>query len=248
MKKKTRFVMYCEYREQIGTLTDEQSGQLFKALIEYADEGTTHELHDPLVKLCFSFIRAQMDRDTEKWEDTLRARSEAGKKGGAPKGNRNAAKKQPKQAKQRENENVYENVYENENEDENVNVCENVYEDENVRADENAPAAPSTHTAHTDKQEVLSVEAVLDRARAHGYGWDASEAERFLAYNADKGRTQGWDFAIDRWEERRQEHVHRPPKPQAFPTMGLSPSLDDYASLVNRFADLEEPQETGSTV
>ena len=229
--KRNRFVLYCEYREQVDTLTDAQAGALMKALMAYADDETKIEFTDPVVKICFSFIRAQMDRDTVKWEDTIKARSEAGKKGGAPKGNRNAAKKQTKQAKQRENENENVNENENENENENVNVCVNV----DAHANETTPTAPHTHTSHTDKQEVLTLADVLDKARARGYKWDGSEGERFLQYNRDKGRTQGWDFAMERWEEQRRKRGTSPAasSPPAR-AVGIT-TLADYDEMFSRY-------------
>ena len=43
------------------------------------------------LQVLFSVFTSQIDECAEKWEEAKRKRVEAGKKGGAPKGNRNAA-------------------------------------------------------------------------------------------------------------------------------------------------------------
>lgn len=92
MPRKTSFVMYCENLEQVSLLSDTQAGKLFKALMRYVESGDIPEFGDGLLQMAFSFMSAQIRRDLEKWDETCQIRSEVGKKGGAPKGNRNAAK------------------------------------------------------------------------------------------------------------------------------------------------------------
>jgi tRNA-dihydrouridine synthase len=53
---------------------------IFRELMEYEKTGIEPELNG-MVKMAFSFIKAQLDRDREKWEDKKNKRSEAGKKG-----------------------------------------------------------------------------------------------------------------------------------------------------------------------
>lgn len=237
MSRKKSFVLYCENLEQVSLLSDTQAGKLFKALMRYADSGETPEFSNGLLQMAFSFMSAQIRRDLDKWEETCQIRSEVGKKGGAPKGNRNAAKKQPKQPKQPDNENVYEN------ENDNVTVCES----ENVAAPEiaDAPSAPDgaqtlpTQDAHTQsKQIVLPMQAadILELADGLGISWDIGEAQRFLDYNRNRGRKDGWDFAIQRWEEHRgkcQQHTDRPSAKHAVPQEDYS----EYEALANRFLD-----------
>lgn len=78
---KTTFVMYLKWREQIELLSDDACGRLFKGLFSYLCTGEIPELSG-LESMAFSFIRAQIDQDTEKWESECKSRSEAGRKGG----------------------------------------------------------------------------------------------------------------------------------------------------------------------
>ena len=77
---KASFLIYLDYEEQFNLLTDEQAGQLIKAIIKYEKNGEIVEL-DKVTKMAFSFIKQQLDRDKEKWQEEKKKRSEAGKKG-----------------------------------------------------------------------------------------------------------------------------------------------------------------------
>ena len=80
-------------------LSNEQCGVLFKAIFTYVNTGVRLETNDLTLQVLFSVLTSQIDEGTRRWEATRKARSEAGKRGGAPRGNRNAANKQ-KQTKQ----------------------------------------------------------------------------------------------------------------------------------------------------
>lgn len=107
MATKKSFVLFTDRKKEIDMLSDAQCGVLFKAILRYVDTGERLESDDLVLQVLFSVFTSQIDECAEKWEEAKRKRVEAGKKGGAPKGNRNAAKekggateKQPKQAKQ----------------------------------------------------------------------------------------------------------------------------------------------------
>ncbi len=86
------FILYTSYYDIVSDLTDEQLGQLTRAIFAYAQDGTEIEL-PPVVRMAFSFIKKDMDHNDGKYQARLNARRNAGKKGGAPKGNSNARKK-----------------------------------------------------------------------------------------------------------------------------------------------------------
>lgn len=77
---KSSFLIYLDYQEQFELLTDEQAGQLIKAIIKYEKTGEIAKL-DGMTKMAFSFIKQQLDRDSEKWKEEKQKRSKAGKKG-----------------------------------------------------------------------------------------------------------------------------------------------------------------------
>ncbi|MCD8089280.1 MAG: DUF6291 domain-containing protein [Clostridiales bacterium] len=77
---KKSFIVYCDYAEHLDLLTDEECGQLFKALCAYAGEGKQPENFNSCQKMAFSFIKKQIDRDTEKYNKVIEKRREAGKR------------------------------------------------------------------------------------------------------------------------------------------------------------------------
>lgn len=81
MPDKKSFILYIERKKEIDMLSNEQCGILFKAIFEYVDTGNIPEFEDLAVKLMFSVFKAQINREAEKWKETCRKRSEAGKKG-----------------------------------------------------------------------------------------------------------------------------------------------------------------------
>lgn len=84
MKEKESFILYTQYLENIALLSMEQRGILFTAILNYTADLPIPEIEDNAVKIAFSFIRSQIDRDTEKYNQIRAKRSEAGKKGGRP--------------------------------------------------------------------------------------------------------------------------------------------------------------------
>lgn len=82
--RKKSFVLYCDYTKHIKMLSDEDAGVLFKAILDYASDGTETELGDA-TKMAFSFIKAQMDRDHEEYIAKCEKMRKNGAKGGRPK-------------------------------------------------------------------------------------------------------------------------------------------------------------------
>ena len=84
MKRKKGFLLYNDYYEHIKLLSNEEVGLLTIALFEYAESKKLPNFEGGLA-MAFSFIRAQMGRDGEKYEETCRKREAAGKMGGRSK-------------------------------------------------------------------------------------------------------------------------------------------------------------------
>ena len=93
---KKGFLLYYDYRKHLSLLSDAERGKLLMALLNYGERGDMPEDLDGMAFMAFSFITGQMDRDAQKYADTCRKRSEAGKQGGRPKketGKQDKAKK-----------------------------------------------------------------------------------------------------------------------------------------------------------
>jgi hypothetical protein len=110
---KKSFVLYTEMIKDLEDLSFEEKGKIFHAICEYESNGEIPDFieSDRVLKIAFTFIRRQLDRDNEKWEKTIEARRSAGEKGGLAKASKFSKAKQ-------ELANVAVNV----NEDVNVNV------------------------------------------------------------------------------------------------------------------------------
>ena len=77
--EKSSFLIYLDYQEQFELLTDEQAGQLIKAIIKYEKTGELAEL-DGMTKMAFSFIKQQLDRDNEKGKEEKQKEKRSRKK------------------------------------------------------------------------------------------------------------------------------------------------------------------------
>ena len=69
MADKKSIILHTDSAEQWNLLTDEQAGQLIKALLVYSQTGDQIETDDGMLKMAFSFISAQLDRDREKYDE-----------------------------------------------------------------------------------------------------------------------------------------------------------------------------------
>jgi hypothetical protein len=89
MAERISFVFYHEFAEYIAELSGDEAKELMLAVIDYDREGIVPSLKGA-AKMAFIAMALRIDKDRESWEDACRKRREAGKLGGAPKGNKNA--------------------------------------------------------------------------------------------------------------------------------------------------------------
>lgn len=81
---KNSFLIYLDYEEQFNLLTDEQIGQLMRAIMKYEKTREEPKL-DGMLKMAFSFIKAQLDKDRAKYEEKCEKNKQNGARGGRPK-------------------------------------------------------------------------------------------------------------------------------------------------------------------
>lgn len=74
------FVMYISNKGQFDMLTDEQAGKLIKALFAYADTGEVIDTDDGMLKMAFSFLSVEIERNFDKYKKTCERRAESAKK------------------------------------------------------------------------------------------------------------------------------------------------------------------------
>lgn len=66
---KDNFVIHLSFYEAVTMLTDEQAGCLFKALMNYAKNGSVIEASNPLVSFAFRAMSAQINASNKKYAD-----------------------------------------------------------------------------------------------------------------------------------------------------------------------------------
>lgn len=145
-KTKESFVFYKDWWNAISGMPKEIRSEVCESVIRYAF-GEAEACPDGMAAMALRFIAPQIDRDRAKYEATCKVRQEAGRLGGAPKGNTNAAKQtQPaennqNQAKQPDNDNVNEteNVNDNKNENVSESVCDNGQSDAHAHTQPHIP-------------------------------------------------------------------------------------------------------------
>ncbi len=76
------FILYQEYKKNISLLSQNQKGDLLDAIFAY-NEGQEIQL-DPIVKMAFSFIKADLDRNNNKYKSIVERNKINGSKGGRP--------------------------------------------------------------------------------------------------------------------------------------------------------------------
>lgn len=212
---KSSFILYTDYYEQIEMLTIEQRGMLLTACMLYQLGEDLPEM-DPVTKMCYLFISADMRRNNEKYERIVEQRAEAGRKGGkqtqANKANATFASnaeitKQANQANQanasdNDNDNDNENVNDNDNDNDNGNVNENV----NVNVNDLHPQTPSKG-AGRQRFTKPTVEEVALYCQERMNGIDAQE---FIDFYESKGWMIGkspmkdWKACVRTWERSRK--------------------------------------------
>jgi hypothetical protein len=83
---------YFSYIEPLSRLSDAQRGRVVLALLHYGASGTEPDDLDTEERLTFDFLRLTFDLRAASYETAVERKRENGKKGGAPKGNRNACR------------------------------------------------------------------------------------------------------------------------------------------------------------
>ena len=92
------FYLFTDYSEKFKRLSDEQFGQLVRALLTYKKTGEEPEIDDLVVGMAFDVIRMDIDKQAE----TYRNKAEAGRKGGSKTKQLEAELSKPKQTEAEE--------------------------------------------------------------------------------------------------------------------------------------------------
>lgn len=79
-KDKLSFLLYKNQRVMFDKLTDEQAGKLIKLIFKFVNCENPKESDDPMVNYGFAMIKSTLEIDLDRWKETSKKRSEAGRK------------------------------------------------------------------------------------------------------------------------------------------------------------------------
>ena len=192
MSKKESFVFYTSVWPQLFKMleSDEERGQLIMAIIDYVSLETLPNGNYSRAFLgAFEIMKEQLDKDAAKWQQTIQARTENGKKGGLAKASNakqmlaNASKSKQSQANQAVNVNVNDNVNDNVNGNVNGNVNE---------------ITTTQHARPTNLEVAEYFGQFLEEEKAGIQAW------RWYQYNEQRGWDclPDWKTAAQRWIEK----------------------------------------------
>ena len=89
MSKKS-CVIYDSWADQIINLPPEMAGEYAQAILQYAIYGEEMEISNPAIYAMMIPVKKKLDEDDETYRETIRQRSEAGKRGMAKRWNEKA--------------------------------------------------------------------------------------------------------------------------------------------------------------
>ena len=164
------FILYTSYYAIIEGLTDEQLGQLTRALFIYARDGKAIKL-EPVVRMAFSFIKDNIDRNADKYQKKCERNRENIRK--------RWEKKQAEDTNERSDTNVYEripsntNVYEEKSripyDNDNDNEYDNEYDVSKETDNNNIPSKEGLSISENPKVDPARRCAKIDFAAIKAY-------------------------------------------------------------------------------
>lgn len=230
MSDKKSFVMYESWGAAIEKMSNEQAGELIKAIYAYQkDPDAVPE--DPALAFVFELIKQQLDADSQRYKEACAARSEAGKKGGRPKANASEESKKSKcfseKAKKADNDNEYDN-----------DLKENTLE--GVKEKRFAPPTLENVSEYCREMGYTNVDAVCFINFYTSNGWMVG-----------KNRMKDWKAAVGNWDRReknpqRQDGTAEVAKKNRF--HNLEEHGYDYDAMVWGMVGTAAQGEAGSAV
>ena len=185
---KNSLILYHAYSEHFELLTDEELGQLLRAIMLYDEQGIVTEL-EGMVKMAFSFIKKDLDISREKYAAKCEKNRENGEKGG--RGNKKEIEEQSerKNKESEKSERFSEKPKKADNDNENDNEHDNENDNDNVKRKRfKAPALSEVQAYCAERKNNV-------------------DPERFMAYYTFNGWKVGknpmkdWKAAVRSWEK-----------------------------------------------
>lgn len=201
------FPVYLDYSKAVNKLSDAEAGQLFKALLEYADSGQDPQLEGSLYAV-FAIMQNQLDRDTEKYVQKCERLRQNGSKGGRP-----VRDKEPNG--NQEKPNGY--SLEPKKTDTDTDTVTDTVTDSNIGSKVDKPPSRHRFTPPTEEE-------VRAYCTEKGYTVDP---QRFVDYYTSNGWRVGknpmkdWKAAVRTWNGKEQAHNGKA-EPKSIWTVGTT--------------------------
>ena len=80
MGERNSFIFFFSWAKVLNRCTKEIRLEVYDAVVDYAESGTLPELK-PMAQMAFEFIKEDIDRNNERYDDMVEKRKEAGRKG-----------------------------------------------------------------------------------------------------------------------------------------------------------------------
>ena len=221
MAERNSFVMYMSWATLLANLPEEQAGILIKAICA-KQTGAEYEITDPVVSAMFSMIESQLDKDTAKYNETCRNRSDAGRKGNEKRWTESQAVANDRKCDNDESQNIAngrksdicdntesqnvanvadnESEYESENESESDTENESENEHPTGAKKKNASARPARHK-HGQFGHVLLTDDQFDALVAKHGSTETENAIRAVdEYCEQSGKTyRNYALVMEKW-------------------------------------------------
>ena len=90
------FVFYRSFNEAMEELSENDQLVLYRAIVDYGLDSREPSFNSSYLRMAWKLIKPQLDANWKRYNNGCKGK-EFGKRGGAPKGNKNATKTTPKQ-------------------------------------------------------------------------------------------------------------------------------------------------------
>lgn len=197
-------VVYDSWAEMIVNMPDDTAGQLIKNMMRYVFDKGELEFTSPEVQAMFCMIKEKLDADSEKYEEEIKKRSAAGKKGNEKRWMQSqtvANNRKPSHSDKEQSQTVA-NIADSVS----VSVSDSVSVSESDYESESDTVSPSEIKKEKRKRFTPpTVEEVAEYCRERGNHIDPGTFVDFYTSNGwrvGKNPMKDWKSSVRTWEKR----------------------------------------------
>lgn len=195
---KGSFIIYTDYADAMEDWTDEEAGIFLKALMQYAQSDKVPVIKNRVVKSVFNLAKKQMDKDAQKWAETVAKRKEAGRKGGEA----SASKRKQTQANESKGKQAQANQADNDNVNVNVNSINVINNKRRSAPNFKKPTIEDVKSYCEERRNGIDAQSFIDFYDARG--WKLTKGVGM----------KDWKAAIRTWEKNRKSNAQKVKPPE----------------------------------